>query len=611
MLRPLLASTFFASASFLFAAPSVPLVNLVDDQTLAAFAVSDAPALVRGWDAGPLAKTWSDPDMVKFLAPLRAQMEIDEWDVETKEATGLTVRELLALAKGEALIALPSFELTKMEHRDAPPVLVALEVGDQTGKIEKILADALAKESVQEESEQFSGVKVHSRPITKKPADDEDDSDKDKADATEAATAPKPAKVETLSWAMVDGIWLLSLDKEVVFKSIDAVKQGGVAAPLGKSERYLRTRERIGGAQALGYVNFPALYPLIKDAVVTTKAKSKGRPNPMGIDPEAVLGALGLDVLGEAYFALTTGEKETLLDVGITYTQERGLVKLIAYQPGPVVQPDWIPAKWPSVSTARFSIPKAYAALAELLEEISPMLSGMAQGQIRAFNKKIGIDLERDLLGSLGDDVLSAYVPPANADAGAVPSWTDMDQLIALSLSNPTTFTNAVEALKRLAGPAADQLFTKRDYLGQVIYTFNTPQGGKGGKGVSYSIANGTLLVGIGSAGSVESAIQGMASKEGLFWKRDDVKALTADFPADAVGIQVQDMKFIVESLIETGVQLQTAATAQNEKADKFVDVTARPDSAVIDRYWGLAGGYSTKTSEGLFTKTRILNPQP
>jgi len=609
MLRPLFAASLFASASFLVAAPAVPLVNLVDDQTLAVFSVTDAPALVRGWDAGPMAKSWADPEMMKFLAPLRTQLEIDTWDEQAKEATGLTVRELLALAKGEVLIALPTFAVSGPANQEQPPVIVAIEVGDQTEKIEKILAEALAKESVQEETEIFSGVKVHSRPLAKVKEEELASVGVATDDADEVVKAAKP---EILHWAMVDGIWLLSLDKTRVLVTIDAVKQGGVASPLGKSERFLRTRERIGGAQALGYVNFPALTPLLRDMVAEFKKQSRqARARMMGIDPSVVLDALGLDVLGEGYLAVTTGDKETLMETGLTYTEERGLVKLIAYEPGPVTQADWIPAKWPSVSTMRFSIPKSYAALSGMLDSISPMLAAMAHGQIRAFNKQSGVDLERDLIGSLGNEVLSAHVPPAEVEAGKVAAWADMGQLFALTLANPTTFTNAVEALKRLAGPGAEQLFIKRDYLGQTIYTFNSPGGPQDGGGFSYAIANGTLLLGIGPAGGIESALQGMAAKEGLFWKRDDVKAVMMDIPAEAVGIQVQDMKYMAESLIEMAVQLQSAETASDEKAEKFIEVTARPDPAVIARYWGMAGGYTIKTTDGLFTKTRILHPQP
>ncbi|CAM2806819.1 hypothetical protein [Rariglobus hedericola] len=609
MIRPIIASAFFTSASLLIAVPAVPLVNLVDDQTLAVVSVSDAPALLRGWDAGPLAKTWNDPQVVKFLTPFREEIKIDEWDAETKTATGLTVRELLALAKGEVLIAVPSFKISTMEKKSPPPFLAVLEVGDDSEKIEKILAESLAKKSLQEETELFSGVKVHIRPLAKKATDEKtDDATEDEADEIKTPGS--------FAWAMSDGLWFISLDKERVFAAIDALKQGGVNAALGKTERYLRTRQRVGQAQALVYVNFPAVYPLVRDAVAESKAKSAAKPNMMGIDSEAVLNALGLDVLGESYFSLETGANETNMDFGLTYTEERGLVKLIAYQPGTALRPDWIAAKWPSVSTGRFSVPKAYAALAELLESISPMMSGMAQGQIRAFNKKIGIDIERDLIGSLGEDIVTAYVIPSGTPDGSVPAWTDMDQLFAMTLANEATFIKAVEALKRLAGPAADQMFTKRDYLGNTLYTLNlppTPEGMKARRGFSYAIANGTFLLGVGSAASVESALQGMSSNQGLFWKRDDVKAVVANFPADAVGIQVQDMRFIVDSLIEMAVQYQTAENEGVDEADqkKHVDISARPDAELIGRYWGLSGGYVLKTPEGLFTKTRIVHPQP
>ena len=517
----------------LTAAPSVPLVNLVDDQTVFVFSVTDAPALLRGWDAGPVASTWNDAQVVKFLAPLREELHVEEWDADSRAATGLTIRELLALAEGEALVAVPAFDFSKLGDKTPPPFLLALETGAQSAKLEKILADSLAKKNLPDETELFSGVKVHHRPLS--------------SNNTEEATQ------STISWATVDGTWLLSADKTRVFSAIDAIKQGGVNSALGKSERFLRTRERVKDAQAIAYLNIAAIYPALQNAVTVAKAKSAGGANPMGIDPEAMFAALGLDALSESFIALRVDDKETRMDAGLIYSEERGLLKLIAYQPGPAVQPDWIPAKWPSVSTAKFSLSKAYAGLEELLESVSPMLAGMAQGQIRAFNKKLRIDIKRDLIGSIGDDLISAYAVPPGLDAGAVPAWTEMDQLIAFSLSNPATFTKSVEALKSLAGPAAEQLFTKRDYLGSTLYTLNQPapvEGAKRAKGFSYAIANGTLLVGIGSPVTVESALQGMASAEGLFWKRDDVKAALADLPADASGLQVQDLRVLVASLV-------------------------------------------------------------
>jgi len=355
---------------------------------------------------------------------------------------------------------------------------------------------------------------------------------------------------------------------------------------------------------------------------VAAQKTANNKPNLMGIDPESLLGALGLDALGEVYYAVRVGPKDSRMDFGLTYTEERGLLKLMAYQPGPVPQPDWIPAKWPVVSIGRFSVPQAYAALEQLLDAISPMLSGMAQGQITALNRKLGIDLKRDLIGSLGDQLVSAYALPSGLDAGQAPPWDQMDQLIALSLDNVDAFTQAIDALKQMAGgPAADQLFTKRDYLGQTIYTINThtQPGAKPVRGFSYAIANRTLLVGVGSSAPVENALQGMRDGQGAFWKRDDIKAALAGMPAEAAAIQFTDMRVVISSLLEMAVRMADTADAPDAPGKpkpgpdwkSFIDSSAKPDAGVIGRYWGIATGYSVKNAAGFFGATHLSYPQP
>ena len=95
-----------------------------------------------------------------------------------------------------------------------------------------------------------------------------------------------------------------------------------------------------------------------------------------------------------------------------------------------------------------------------------------------------------------------------------------------------------------------------------------------------------------------------MASPQGLFWKRDDVKAALADVPEDAVAIQVQDLRVMMASLVETFVQLQAATAGEDQP--KMLDVSARPDAEVIARHWGVAGSSVTRTPEGIFSSARF-----
>jgi len=584
------------SAPLRAAATAVPLANLVDDRTALAISITDAPAVLRGWDASPYAKTWNDPQVVKFFAPLREQMKIDEWDEKTKEATGSTVRELLALADGEALLAVPALGFDRLKELDRPPFLAAIQVGDHASRLEKILADAAAKDGVHEQTETFSGATIHLRPLKK--ADDDD-----------AGAAPA-----TFAWTVLDGVWLVSADKERVFAAVDALKAGGAENALGKSARFLAVRERTAGDQSLFYMNLAAAYPVLKDAVAAKQA-ADARPNPMGIDLVTLLGALGLDSLDNAYCSARIGETDTGMHGGLGYSGERGLVSLLAYQPGPAPRPDWIPSGWQEVSTGKFSTSQAYAALETLLDSVSPMLSGMAQGQITALNRKLGIDLKRDLVGSLGDEIVSAHALPPGLDPGATPPWNEMDQLIAVSLDNVDAFTRAIEALKQLAGgPAADRLFTKRDYLGETIYTFNPPArtGAKTARGFNYAIANRTLLIGIGSPAVVESALQGMRDKTGGFWKRDDIKTALAAMPDGASTMEFTDMRVLVPSIFETIARLQQTLGAGKDGATvkPFADLSARPDAETIGRYWGLASGYAVKTGDGVFMTSHLVYPR-
>jgi hypothetical protein len=172
-----------------------------------------------------------------------------------------------------------------------------------------------------------------------------------------------------------------------------------------------------------------------------------------------------------------------------------------------------------------------------------------------------------------------------------------------------------LNALKQLAGPAAEQLFAERDYLGHTLYTVNLPgaPGDSGAvQGVNYAIAENTLLIGVGSPAPVENALQGMASRAGGFWQRADVKSTLTDLPADAVSVEVHDLRVLLASLAESVAGLQASFNAEKpaDAQQAFVDLGARPEAEVWGRHWGLAAGWVSRTSEGVFSSHRMVYPQ-
>jgi hypothetical protein len=585
-LLPALAA--LAVSAFAAAPASPPLTDLVDDQTAFALVVPDAAALVKGWDASPFAKTWGDEQVVKFLTPLRQQMKIDQWDEQAKAATGKTVRELLALAKGGAIVALPASlfaDAVAGKPPVAPSALLAVELGENSAAVEKLIVEANAKVGgPRAETTTYAGVAVHRR-LSITPA------------GGGRATTP-------LATAMCQGIWLFSLDYERVCAAIDAIKKGGLSNALGRSEGYLRAQKRAGPAHAVFYGSFSALYPPLL-AALKKQLPPAGTEGAPPFTAEGLLTGLGLDTLREFVFTVQFDAKETRVTGGLTYAEERGLVKLLAYGPGPAVRPTWASPKWFSVAADKFDLRAAYAALEEMVANISPELSSTLQDQLKAAGTEAGIDVKRDLVGSLGSDLLVAQALPPGADP-AKPTTNEADTLIALSLENPAAFARAIEGIKRFVfDEAAEQFFTKREYLGQTLFTFTPPGAPPDYNGFTYAIANRTLLLGVSSPAMVETALQNMAEKRDSFWTRADVRAALADVPEGAVDVHAQDFGLAVNMILGALVALPVPG------GGSLVELTAAPDPARIARHWGLLSGYMVKEPKGLLSVIRIANPKP
>jgi hypothetical protein len=554
------------------------------------------PALLRGWDASPMARTWNDEQVVKYLAPLRTAMKIDTWDEQARAATGKTLRELLALAKGQVLIALPASAVADAIGGTAAagglpplPALIAVELGDNADAVEKLAAEAGAKsENLHVETTNYAGVLVH----------------------TSLEPAPKGGgKPGTpMVTAMCQGDWLLSPSYEQVCAAIDAIKKGGLPNALGRSEAFLRARERAGSAQLLGFGNFPVIYPVLLAAA--KKQPPAGGP----FTPEGLLNGLGLDSWREAFYSLDFGEKEIRQTIGLGWGEERGLMKVLAFGPGAAVRPDWAPARWINASAGKFDLRAAYAALLEMLGTINPALLADVQGEIKGMSAQMGLDLQRDLIGSLGSDVVMATALPVGADPTKPPAPDQFDQIYAVALENPAAFTKAVEAVKGMVfGPAAGQMFTKRDYLGQTLYTF-TPPSAPGAppepgssRSITYAIADHMLFLGVGSPATVEADLQVMADKHDSFWDKAEVKAALATVPDEANSIQVTDLRVLVAGMLGMLSNLPLPVGP----AGGWVDPTAKPDPGSLTHYWGLSSGYLVKDSKGIFSVSRIANPQP
>lgn len=596
-----------AAALTLSLRAAVPLVNLVDENAPLVVSVRDLPALLKNGADSPWAKTWNDEQMKKFLAPTRAEMGIDKWDEQCKAETGHTVGELVALAKGQVLVALTGTDFFGIEGEPEPsqiPLIVALELGDNADKVAKLIAEVDEKEPGTFRTEEYAGVQLR----------------------VYQETAENGGKDE-FAWAMVDGIWFLSPAKTSVQTAIDNLKKGRASAPFGESERYLRIAKQSPGAGLTFVCNIQSLYPAAKQALDARAQKQAAQS--MGLTPGIVMDVLGFDALRDLYFSIELTPDATLLNSGLTASEQRGLFKMLAFNDGPVPRPDFVSEKWISVSSACFSLPAAYESLKEMLGTLNPMFANLYQGQVKQLNQQLGVDLERDLFGSLGAHLISAssFRPGANPDVP--PPMTEIDTLYAISLENAQAFTKAVEALKRMSGPSAEKMFTKREYLGQTIYTVDTSSQ-PGVATFSYAVTPKYLFISAGTASIIETAIQGLSGKHPTLWNKPDLKAAFAEAPTSACSFGYQDNRVMIGSLIETFVNMGSqmaarrparvpaddSASEDSGEAAAFAassgpfDLSAKPDAAAIGKYWGPSIGYVWRDSNGLYLQSKVHHPK-
>lgn len=586
----LLAVSLFSGLS-----AAVPLTDLVDDGVAFSVEIADASKLKSDFAASALGRTWDDPEIRRFFAPLIAEIESGEVAAKFKAETGRTPSELLAMATGRVLLALPSsiFKDMSAKHRPAaddsedsaktseptPPFILAVEVGAKAGELEGFLDESVEKEkeTLRHDTEKFAGVTVHM--ISK---NDEPD--------------------DVLAWAIRDGVWIFGSRKDAVLDALDAQAKGGLSDSLGRSRGYLDVRERLHDADFMVYVNGPALNAAVLDALPPRDPKEAA--NPFSLDPAVVVRALGLDSLTSLYVGGELSGEAMRSAFGLTWTERRGLLNLLAYRDGPVERPDWVGAGWTNVSTFNFSVPASIEQLLALLDTVNPVISGMAQGQIRNMNRQLGVDLQRDLIGSLGDRVVTAMIMPQDATLQAVPPHDEFDQLIAISLVDPELFQRSLDSAKRVLGPGFAKAMTERDYLGRKLFTFTPPAQGK--RGFSYSVTDRWFIVSIGGAGPLESVLQSLDSRQPGFFARDDVRAAMADVPGEAFSFQFQDSRVLISALFASLIKLQGLKSGD---AHRYVDPEARPSYETISRYWSGAVSYGRQDANGMHFEATTLNP--
>jgi hypothetical protein len=553
-------------------------------------------------------------------------MEIERLDEMTRETTGHDLTEILDGLTGQLLVIVNDAEAILDEGEDViPDIAIVAEIGDQTmfrdllaKDLEQMIEEAEEGEQIVEIEEEFRGETLHIRQSVS-------------SEGTEGLDA----------WAIVDDVLILGEPASLLRETV-ANLEDGAQTPISGTAAFRKMRARTPESDLLIYVNAEPFLPLIAEALEKSFSRGAGgtedaegaepvESSPFRIDPQAMYDALALDVLEGVYISTRVGEGATDVDFGISYSGNEGILKVLAYAPGPVRLPEFVPEDVIEASVTNFDFSGAWQAMREILEKASPEMAAQFSAQLQQVAQVTGIDLEKSLISSLGDNMVAMTFarPPEGPDPGAIMEDLERgapesqpiglnDELFGIGIADRQTMEML---LGQIRGVLAMWMvaFDEHEYLGTPVWSVTSPGAGPS-EGVeqtfAYTLTDEHVIFSTGSLAGLHRVIALVETPGRSVWKRPEVKKALKSLPDhDASALAYLHFPSLLMQLLEGMVMAQgfTVAAADETEAEgeRIVDPGALPEKSVLEKYFGVAVSSISKDGGGLYSTFRLMHAKP
>src|SRR5439155_1626699 len=150
-----------------------------------------------------------------------------------------------------------------------------------------------------------------------------------------------------------------------------------------------------------------------------------------------------------------------------------GIFKIIASEPKDASPPPFVPADAVKFQRFRLDVQKAWNTLESAITEISPQMGGGLKLILETAgkDKDPNFDLRKELIGNLGDDIISYQKSPRGstlADLNSAPS------LFLLGSPNAEKLAAALKTISSLLPPQLTNI-KERELLGRKVYSLALP----------------------------------------------------------------------------------------------------------------------------------------
>ncbi len=532
-LFPVLALTF----GFLLEPASAAAVpgpeKLLPDDTLVLLTVPDFSKLRDLGKKLPQVQCWNDPAMKPFREKFAAKWN-EECVQPLERELGVKLDDYTGLLQGQLTLAVTQNGWQGQDDQ-MPGLVLLLDSRDRSGQLKKNLADLKRKwvdagrrvrtEKIRDVDFTIVPTSTNDIPPTlqkilprRNPVQELGDDKQPK----------NPPASDELVLGQFESLLLVGNSAKALEKVVIRLT-GGTVPVLGDTAAYQANHlAMFREAPIYGWANAGALVDLFLRQAAEKK-ENPDAPNPFDLKPDKIISALGLKALKTVTFSFQESNDGGLfqLFVGAPESSRQGIFKLLAGEPKESNPPKFVPADAIKFQRWRLDGQKAWATLEKTVGDISPQwLSGinflLDTANTAARDKDPEFDIRKNLIGSLGDDLISYEKAPRGTSTAELRS---PPSIFLIGSPQPERLAAALKSVLVYLSQQAGTPPQEREFLGRKIYSVPLrPMGPPAGGGSAPSA--GSVLNYAAGGGYVALSADASMVEEYLRSSESDARAL-------------------------------------------------------------------------------------
>jgi hypothetical protein len=451
--------------------------KLLPDDTLVLLTAPDYAKLREISRRATMVQLWSDTAMKPFREHFSTKWN-DEFVKPLEREMNIKFDDYTALLNGQLTFALTQ-NGWQGDSDQEPAFLLLLDAKDKSAQLKKNLADlrtkwsdagkTLRSEKIREI--EFTVLSMSSNDVPKTLRKFFPPSSQVQELGEEKETKPASKKSEFFL-GQHDSLLIVGSSAKALEKVANRLT-GGSSPCLEESAAYQANHLRLfRDSPCYGWINAKALMDAFLRAAAAKK-DNPDAPNPFDLKPEKIINALGFGGLKTVGFSIEPSGEGAQLFLGVPESARQGVFKILAGEPKETTPPPFVPADAVKFQRWRIDGQKAWATLEKMISDISPQwLNGinflLETANTAAKQKDPGFDIKKNLIGNLGDDMIS-YERPQKG--GTASDGQSPPAIFLLGSPNPDQLA---AGLKNILVYLSQQVGTppeEREFLGRKIYS--------------------------------------------------------------------------------------------------------------------------------------------